>query len=111
MIRVNIKTVEDSGKSVPKGVIRVVAKKSNTKRVSVTVEDTGIGIDERDMPKLFAPFGRLHNPGDDTYPGTGLGLYLTKKIVTEVLQGEIKVRSVLGVGTSFTMDLPTKVKK
>ena len=106
-----INLVGNAVKFTDRGTIRITAGiKTNTERVSVAVEDTGIGIDESDIPKLFAPFGRLHAPGDNAYPGTGLGLYLTKKLVIEVLQGEINVRSVLGGGTSFTLDLPTRVK-
>ncbi|MDP3177884.1 MAG: ATP-binding protein, partial [Spirochaetaceae bacterium] len=72
----------------------------------VTVEDSGIGIREEDMGRLFAPFVRLDGGHGSIVPGTGLGLYLTRKLVKEVLKGEISATSVFGKGSRFEIRLP-----
>jgi signal transduction histidine kinase len=74
--------------------------------VGIQVVDTGIGIEERDLQMLFRPFKRFsqagsHRGGD----GTGLGLYLSKKLAT-ALGGDIRVKSKPGVGSEFTLVLP-----
>jgi PAS domain S-box-containing protein len=68
-----------------------------------TVEDNGIGVADKDQPKLFKAFQRLHRKED--YPGTGLGLITCKKIV-ELHGGRIWMTSVQGEGTSFHFTLP-----
>lgn len=77
--------------------------------IAITVEDTGIGIKEEDLPKLFQPFVRLESPIKSKVLGTGLGLYLTKKIVKEILKGEIEVKSKQGEGSAFTIIIPVKI--
>ena len=80
-------------------------------RVEISVRDTGIGISEADIPILFEAFERLESPLRITSGGTGLGLYLTKKIIQELLNGEISVRSTLGEGSIFTLSVPRKYSK
>lgn len=77
--------------------------------VIITVEDTGIGIKEEDISKLFQPFVRLESPLKSKVLGTGLGLYLTKKIITEILKGEIEAESKYGRGSIFRMKIPVKI--
>lgn len=67
------------------------------------VQDNGIGIAEKDQPKLFQAFQRLHRRED--YPGTGLGLITCKKIV-EMHGGKIWMSSELGKGTCFHLTIP-----
>ena len=88
-----------------------VAIRSVNESVEIAVNDTGIGIAEADLPKLFEPFERVKSHLQVKAGGTGLGLYLTKKLVTEVLQGEINVRSVQGEGSTFTIRIPPKVEE
>ena len=92
-------------KFTAKGTIGVYAELSGS-MVSITVEDTGIGIREQDLDKLFSPFVRLHTPGESVIPGTGLGLYLTNKLLREILNGDMLVTSIYGVGSRFTMRVP-----
>ncbi|MGQ0739969.1 MAG: PAS domain-containing protein [Bacteroidota bacterium] len=68
-----------------------------------TVQDNGIGVPEKDQPKLFQAFQRLHRKED--YPGTGLGLVTCKKIV-ETHGGRIWMTSEYGKGTGFHFTLP-----
>ena len=79
--------------------------------VEIAVSDTGIGIAEADLSKLFEPFERVKSHLQVKAGGTGLGLYLTKKLVTEVLRGEINVRSIQGEGSTFTIRIPSQVEE
>lgn len=72
----------------------------------VQVMDNGIGFDEKNLGRIFAPFQRLHGKGSP-YKGTGMGLAICKKIV-ERHGGTITARSALGKGSTFIIDLPVK---
>lgn len=76
--------------------------------VAITIRDTGIGIREEDLPKLFTSFVRLPLPEDMQAKGTGLGLYLVKKIATEILGGTVSVTSVHGQGSEFCLTVPAR---
>jgi len=77
--------------------------------VQIKISDTGIGISDIDMPRLFKPFERMESHLQVIAGGTGLGLYLTKKIVTELLQGEIGAKSTLGEGSIFWLKIPYSI--
>ncbi|HMA64865.1 MAG: sensor histidine kinase [Fibrobacterota bacterium] len=74
----------------------------------LTFEDNGIGIDQQYYQRIFGVFQRLH--GKDEYEGTGVGLAICQKIIQRH-NGEIRVESVVGVGTKFILSLPVKQKK
>lgn len=96
-------------KFTEKGTVELKAvKKADVLKISVT--DMGIGIKKEDIPKLFKSFIRLNTPMKEVTLGTGLGLYLTKKIINSVFQGDISVESEYGKGSTFTLDLPFKQK-
>jgi PAS domain S-box-containing protein len=88
-------------------VINISYKKLKTS-YEITVQDNGIGIDKAYQSKIFDIFKRLHN--DDEYEGTGIGLSLCQKIVTN-LGGVIQVDSTVGIGSTFTVSLPIKSKE
>ncbi len=71
----------------------------------ITVTDTGIGIPEEELDKLFARFFRASTATRNAVPGVGLGLTITRAIVV-AHDGELEVESEEGVGTSFRMRLP-----
>jgi len=77
--------------------------------VEISVKDSGIGIKEEDMDKLFKTFSRITTK-DKLEEGTGLGLYLSKKIA-HLLGGDITAESELGKGSIFTLALPLKYKE
>jgi len=85
------------------GITIKIAGKSS--QAEICVEDTGIGIDPQEMPKLFQKFHRGTSVKTFTYEGSGLGLYITKLIV-EAHGGEIKASSELGKGSGFCIYLP-----
>jgi PAS domain S-box-containing protein len=72
----------------------------------ISVADTGIGIGEQDAKLVFQPFRRLDSPLKGTVSGTGLGLYLTNKLVRELLGGTITFVSAVGQGSTFTIRIP-----
>lgn len=74
--------------------------------VEISVSDTGLGIRQEDLPRLFKSFVRLGSSLKNIVPGTGLGLYLTKKLTTEVLGGEVAAESREGEGSKFTLRVP-----
>jgi PAS domain S-box-containing protein len=80
-------------------------------QIEITVEDTGIGIAEKDLSKLFAPFERLNSPLRIKIPGTGLGLYLTKKLAVDTLGGTLEVESQLGIGSTFKLIVARQLDK
>ncbi len=73
--------------------------------ISLAVSDTGIGIAEADMPKLFKPFSQVDSNLTRRYSGTGLGLALVKRIA-ELHGGSVSVTSELGKGSCFTVLIP-----
>jgi PAS domain S-box-containing protein len=72
--------------------------------VRILVRDTGLGIAEEDLPKLFNPFERIGSEKSKT-EGTGLGLSVVKKL-TEAMGGKVGVESVLGEGSTFWVEFP-----
>ena len=72
-----------------------------------TVKDTGIGMDEAFIPKLFDAFSQEDATTTNRYGGSGLGMAITKNIV-DLMGGGIEVESAKGRGTTFTMDIPLK---
>jgi signal transduction histidine kinase len=71
----------------------------------IDVTDEGIGIRESDLPRLFVEFQQLDAGRSKHYPGTGLGLAVTKRVV-EAQGGRVGVTSVLGSGSTFWVELP-----
>ncbi len=69
--------------------------------VKVRVSDTGIGMDQETMDRLFTPFTQADDSTSRKYGGTGLGLSITRKLA-ELMSGEATVRSELGRGSEFT---------
>ena len=84
-------------------IVRAVADDESQFRIEVV--DTGIGIPAGDMDRLFVEFQQLDSSSAKKYPGTGLGLALTKKIV-EAQGGRVGARSTAGHGSVFFAILP-----
>lgn len=86
------------------GVITVHTKQDN-KSVTVRVSDTGIGIAPEDQKRIFERFFKADRSHSNKYNGSGMGLAIVKQIVL-LHQGDIRVESELGAGTSFIVTLP-----
>ncbi len=82
-----------------------ISLRSTEKSLLLSVKDQGVGMDPRDVNKVFQKFSRLDNPLSKAAEGSGLGLYWAKKIV-DLHDGLITVRSQVGKGTTFTIRLP-----
>jgi two-component system sensor histidine kinase SenX3 len=77
--------------------------------VELSVTDHGIGMSEADQQRLFTEFFRGDEAKQVAHEGTGLGLVLVKHI-TEEFGGEVRVKSELHKGSTFTLRLPTSKK-
>ncbi len=86
---------------------RTLNSQLNGDFIEISVADSGIGIRQEDMEKLFKPFSQLESAYTKTYEGTGLGLAITKKLV-EFLGGTIRAESDFGKGSKFSIMLPLK---
>ena len=90
--------------------LSVSAEKMDERHVKlhISVKDTGIGIREADMKKLFAPFERIDEKRNRTIEGTGLGMSITRQLLA-LMGTKLEVESVYGQGSEFLFDLKQKV--
>ncbi len=96
--------IDNAVKYTPEGGIKV-SLSGDAKEVKVAVSDTGGGIPAEDVPHLFQKFYRVDNTDTRTIGGTGLGLYLCRRVI-ELINGRIWVESKVGFGSSFIFSLP-----
>ena len=100
--------VTNAIKFSPKGKVEIILRiisKHNQEYINLKVADTGIGIAESGIEKLFKPFSQVDASDTRNFGGTGLGLSICKGIV-EALDGYIDVDSELGKGTTFSVLIP-----
>ena len=95
--------------NVPGGSVTVQVF-ADENEANVTISDTGIGIAEENLPRLFERFYRVDKGRSRQMGGTGLGLAIVKHIVRS-MKGEIEVHSKLGEGTEFLVTLPLAPKE
>jgi len=103
--QVLLNLVSNAVKFTPDGGKISVEVSGNDSQVEFSVTDSGIGIRQEDMSRLFQPFQQLEAPLAKTYEGTGLGLALSKRLV-EMHGGKMKVTSELGKGSTFSFVIP-----
>jgi PAS domain S-box-containing protein len=112
LLQILINFLSNGIKFTDKGEVSLsVEQLEDGDRIAIMVRDTGLGIAESNQGKLFKPFSRLHDSGTSVYPGTGLGLYLCKKITREILDGEVDMQSIFGKGSTFRVILPMRIEK
>ncbi len=97
--------VTNAIKYTDKGVITVGAERSENNGVRFWVEDTGVGVSRTDQKKLFTKFFRVEDFQTRETGGTGLGLYITKKLA-ERINGKVWCVSELGKGSTFFLEVP-----
>ena len=105
LYQVLLNVLSNAVKYTEQGSIKMKAHIEDNQLI-VICKDTGIGIAESNFAKLYQPFERVESPLKIKTPGTGLGLYLTHKILSQLLGGSITVQSELGQGTAFTIIIP-----
>jgi len=87
------------------GRVRVTAGLGHDRALTITVDDTGIGIAEADLERIMEPFQIVENPQSRSYQGIGLGLPLARSLV-ELHGGSLTLHSEIGVGTAATLAFP-----
>ncbi|CAI6335070.1 unnamed protein product [Periconia digitata] len=101
--------LSNSYKFTPKGsvTVRATADRESESWIDVTcsVIDTGIGIPEEQMKKLFLPFSQIESSSSRSYGGTGLGLSICKALIENVMEGKVWMESTPGLGTSVSFSL------
>jgi signal transduction histidine kinase len=98
--------VGNANKFTPKGKIEIrVRNLADEKKFEFAVADSGIGIEEHDLREIFKEFHQLKEAHTGHFDGFGLGLNIVKKYL-ELMHGDIRVESRLGVGSTFTFTLP-----
>lgn len=97
--------IDNASNYSPPGTTITIKLHASKGFVLADVNDQGVGIDRRDFPKLFLKFSRIPNPLSVQVGGTGLGLYWAYKIC-QLHGGDIRVKSQLGKGSTFTVVLP-----
>jgi len=106
--QVLINLISNAVKFTERGSIAVVCEASGD-RLIFRVRDTGIGIKEEDIPKIFQAFRQIDTGLSRKYEGTGLGLSICRRLV-ELMGGEISVTSVWGSGSTFSFTLPLSLR-
>jgi signal transduction histidine kinase len=99
--------MSNAAKFTDEGRIILEARKGEG-RFLVSVRDTGIGIKEEDLKRLFTAFTQLEDAHTKRHEGTGLGLTITKHLV-DLLGGDISISSSFGEGTKFEISLPLEL--
>jgi len=103
--QIYLNILSNAFKYTPSGSIKVKVSFSQN-HLKFCVEDTGIGISAKDIKRLFIPFNRIKSDQfSDNVVGTGLGLSISKLLI-ERMNGNLKVDSEVGVGTTFTVRIP-----
>lgn len=102
-----IKFTSDGGVRVK---VAALDDSEDTIRLRIAVADTGIGISDANMSKLFVRFSQVDGSDTRKYGGSGLGLVISKQI-TELMNGTISVQSKEGIGSTFIAEIPIKVVK
>ncbi len=106
LVQIVTNLLSNACKYTPEGGRVAIAARSERARIRVAVSDSGIGMSQEDLARLFTQFFRSENPAVREQPGWGLGLNVTRRLV-ELQGGEMGVSSELGRGSTFWFTLPT----
>lgn len=101
--------ISNALKFTPEGGEVLISAEVSGSRVKISVSDTGVGIPQENLEKLFKIDSQVSTSGTNNEPGTGLGLVLCREFV-KMNKGELKVKSILGKGTTFSFTVPESMK-
>jgi PAS domain S-box-containing protein len=105
--QVLLNLLSNAVKFTPAGSITIEAQADKTSGIIIRVVDTGIGVSEPDLERIFEPFRQAESTLTRSHEGTGLGLPLSRKLI-ELHGGTLKFESVFGKGSTATVWLPTE---
>jgi signal transduction histidine kinase len=105
--QVLLNLVGNAVKYTREGTIRLELRKPADGLAVFRVQDTGVGIEEKHLQKIFDPFWQVHPDQRGQEGGTGLGLSVVRRLV-DLLGGEVSVESEVGKGSAFTVTLPSR---
>jgi signal transduction histidine kinase len=108
LTQVLLNLVGNAIKFTDAGEVRVAAKAANG-QFTISVADTGPGIPEAHLARIFEEFHQVDSSNTKAKGGTGLGLAIAREIV-EMHGGRIWVKSTLGKGSTFAMELPVRAE-
>jgi signal transduction histidine kinase len=97
--------VSNAAKYSPEGTRITISVRKRAGMIAISVSDHGCGIPKVVQDRVFEPFYRADNSRSQRATGVGLGLSIVKSLV-EAHEGQVKVRSTLGKGSTFTFTLP-----
>ncbi|RLC37610.1 hypothetical protein DRH27_03645, partial [Candidatus Falkowbacteria bacterium] len=103
--QVFINIIGNAIKYTDEGSIDITVEVKNDKFLEIKIKDTGMGMSAKDRARLFEKFYRVQNKKTKGITGTGLGLWISKRLI-ELMDGSISVDSIEGVGTQFTIQFP-----
>ena len=110
MKQIIVNLLSNALKFTQKGTITIRVRRPARFTVAVDVIDTGIGIPKSDMEKIFEDFRQVDSTPRRAYGGTGLGLSICRRL-TAMLRGTLRVDSKLGNGSTFTLTIPSVLRK
>ena len=102
--------ISNALKFTPNGGEVTITIRDDDEAVVISVADTGVGIDQDDIDRIFDRFYRTKSAVDSLVKGSGLGLAIAKRMI-EAQNGELDVTSALGRGSTFTMTLPLATRE
>lgn len=107
MKQILLNLLSNAAKFTEHGAITVIAKKQND-MISISVKDDGIGIEAKNLDRVFDEFQQIDTSDSRKYKGTGLGLAIAKNYA-RLLGGNLTVRSEIGKGSTFTLVIPPAI--
>ncbi|MEM7714711.1 MAG: ATP-binding protein, partial [Cyanobacteria bacterium P01_A01_bin.68] len=87
------------------GKVDVIVNEISDETITISVRDTGIGIESEKLEYIFEPFRQANQTHSRRHSGTGLGLAITDSLM-KMMKGSISVESELGKGSKFWLELP-----
>ncbi len=105
LLQVLLNLLDNAIKYTPEGMSVTISAARKENVVQIDISDTGIGISEKDLPRIFERFYRVDKARSRELGGTGLGLSIVKHIV-QAHNGQVWVQSTLGLGSTFSFTIP-----